>query len=141
MVDKKSLEQIAIQLIGRVRDELPDSVLEWLMRMVPDPQDTTKLCITLASAVPDDQTWSELTAWLVERDRGPRRGRISDYRARYGSVKALEGRIRHLAEDENMNDCQIGELIGCSRSAVRYTRQTANPPIPYGRKRRGRRSP
>jgi hypothetical protein len=62
-VDVPRLEQVAQQLAARVRDEDPVRVWAWLAAELPAPKDWYRLCFVLACAVPDDQTWSELTDW------------------------------------------------------------------------------
>lgn len=57
------LESVAAQLAARVRDEDPEDNRCWLENELPDPADWFRLCFALAAAVPDDRTWTELTAW------------------------------------------------------------------------------
>jgi hypothetical protein len=57
------LTQVAIQLAARVRDDDPEANGRWLVAALPDRADWFRLAFVLAIAVPDDQTWSELTAW------------------------------------------------------------------------------
>lgn len=62
------LAGVAVQLVGRVRDERPDAVGVWLAAQVPDPHDWWALCFLLAAAVPADEPWTNLTAWARLRD-------------------------------------------------------------------------
>lgn len=56
------LEQIAQQLIARVREDDPQANQRWL-HAVTTPDDREALLYVLAAAVPDDRTWRDLTAW------------------------------------------------------------------------------
>jgi hypothetical protein len=57
------LAEIAVELAVRVRDDDPEANGRWLRTQLPNPADWFRLAFTLAAAVPDDRTWSELTAW------------------------------------------------------------------------------
>ncbi|MCY1141354.1 hypothetical protein OWR29_25430 [Actinoplanes sp. Pm04-4] len=59
------LEQIARQLITRVRDLGPDDNGKWLAKQLPDPADWFRLAFVLAAAVPDDRSWRDLTSWVA----------------------------------------------------------------------------
>lgn len=61
-MDVRRLEQIAQQLVARVRDDPPDANARWLAA-VTDADERNALLYVLAAAVPDDRTWSQLTAW------------------------------------------------------------------------------
>ncbi len=61
------LAVIAAQLAARVRDDPPADNARWLRNMVPTPTDWFRLCFVLASAVPDDKTWGDLTMWVHRR--------------------------------------------------------------------------
>jgi len=63
MTDVEELEQVAQELMLRVRDYDPEDNQRWLTFRLPDPADWFRLCFVLACAVPDDRTWRELTAW------------------------------------------------------------------------------
>lgn len=63
MDDVARLEQIAAQLVGRIRDDAPESNGRWLAAELSNPRDWFQLCFVLAAAVPDDRTWTELTEW------------------------------------------------------------------------------
>jgi hypothetical protein len=65
------LAAIAVEFVGRVRDPMltPQANATWLRRQLPFPRDQFALLFVLAAAVPEDQPWSELTAWA---DREPR---------------------------------------------------------------------
>lgn len=58
------LVAIAMQLCARVRDDHPEANGRWLTAVAPDPENWWRLLFILAAAVPDDQTWSELTGWI-----------------------------------------------------------------------------
>lgn len=62
-MDEDELVSIAQQLAARVRDESVEDYTRWLTVMVPDPNDWFRLAVVLACAVPDDQTWNDLTLW------------------------------------------------------------------------------
>lgn len=57
------LAYVASQLATRVRDFEPEDNGRWLTAMLPDPADWFRLAFVLAAAVPDNQTWRQLTAW------------------------------------------------------------------------------
>lgn len=57
------LTKIARELVTRVRDEGPDDNATWLTRKLPVAGDWFRLAFVLAAAIPDDRTWTELTAW------------------------------------------------------------------------------
>jgi hypothetical protein len=57
------LAQTATQLAARIRDENPDDNATWLAQQLPDPGDWFRLSFVLAAAIPDDRTWTQLTAW------------------------------------------------------------------------------
>lgn len=70
MTDKADeLAAIACDLVTKVRDDEPAAVHRWLASVVA-PGDWMALCIVLACAVPDDRTWSQLTAWARIREYG-----------------------------------------------------------------------
>jgi hypothetical protein len=62
-VTPDELAEIAAQLVARVRDDPVRDNARWLALMVPSPTDWFRLCFALAAAVPDDQSWHELTLW------------------------------------------------------------------------------
>lgn len=68
----EELARIAVELVTRVRDDEPEAVHRWLAGKV-DPADWMGLAIVLACAVPDDQSWKELTAWTWVRHMRPSR--------------------------------------------------------------------
>jgi hypothetical protein len=57
------LAAIAAELAVRVRDETPDANGAWLAAELPDPADWFRLAFILAAAIPDDRSWTALTAW------------------------------------------------------------------------------
>ena len=57
------LAQVAAGLACRVRDETPADNLAWLDQQIPDPTDRRDLLFVLAAAIPDDRSWTALTAW------------------------------------------------------------------------------
>lgn len=61
-MDEDTLASIAQQLIARVRTDGPEENARWLTN-VTDESDRWALLFVLAAAVPDDRTWSHLTAW------------------------------------------------------------------------------
>lgn len=67
MTDADRLAEVAAQLAGRVRDEPAEANACWLGAMLPDPSDWFRLAFVLAAAVPDDQSWTELTDWTRAR--------------------------------------------------------------------------
>lgn len=64
MTEVERLEQIAQQLVARMRDDDPEANGHWLAAELPDPQDVFRLCFVLAAAVPDDRSWRQLVAWV-----------------------------------------------------------------------------
>jgi len=64
------LTSVAQELIVRVRDDDPAANGQWLSGVLPDPGDWFRLAFLLATAVPDDRSWTELTSWFTgESDR------------------------------------------------------------------------
>ncbi len=57
------LARIAIELAGRVRDEDAERNGVWLAAVLPEPGDWFRLAFVLAAAIPDDRSWTHLTAW------------------------------------------------------------------------------
>lgn len=96
MSDKADeLARIAVELVTRVRDDEPETVHQWLASVV-DPADWMALAIVLACAVPDDQSWKDLTAWTWVRDLAPSRSLQP-----CGTIAALR---RHQARGERVCD-------------------------------------
>lgn len=62
-MDVDRLEQLAQQLVARMRDDDPAANARWLSAELSDPCDWFRLCFVLAAAVPDDRTWLDLTEW------------------------------------------------------------------------------
>lgn len=62
MTDVARLEQIAQQLVARVREDDPQANQRWLHTNTT-PDDREALLYVLAAAVPDDRSWRQLTAW------------------------------------------------------------------------------
>jgi hypothetical protein len=63
VIDVDQLAAIAAELAVRVRDETPDANAAWLAAELPDPADWFRLAFVLAAAIPDDRSWTALTAW------------------------------------------------------------------------------
>lgn len=61
------LEQIAAQLVAKVRDDDPERNGAWL-RAVTSDEDRWALLFVLAAAVPDDRPWRHLVAWALLPD-------------------------------------------------------------------------
>lgn len=61
-MDEDTLAQIAQQLIARVRTDDPEANARWLTNVTSE-EERWALLFVLAAAVPDDRTWSQLTAW------------------------------------------------------------------------------
>lgn len=59
------LEQLAQELVLRVRDDAPAAVNRWLSTAVPNSVELYRLVFVLACAVPDDRSWKALTAWTL----------------------------------------------------------------------------
>lgn len=59
------LARIAIELAGRVRDVDPEANGRWLAAVLPEPADWFRLAFVLAAAIPDDRSWTHLTAWAL----------------------------------------------------------------------------
>lgn len=57
------LARIALELATRVRDEATERNGIWLAAVLPEPGDWFRLCFVLAAAIPDDRSWTHLTAW------------------------------------------------------------------------------
>jgi hypothetical protein len=62
-MDANRLSEIAAQLAARVREDDPEANGRWLAAVLPEKTDWFRLAFVLAAAVPDDRTWTELTAW------------------------------------------------------------------------------
>ena len=58
------LAAVAVELVGRVRDDEPAAVHRWLRERVAGDE-WLGLAVVLAAAVPDDRPWMQLTAWTV----------------------------------------------------------------------------
>lgn len=61
------LAAVAVQLAVRVRDDEPAANGAWLAEQLPDPADWFRIAFVLAAAVPDDRSWTSLTAWAFLR--------------------------------------------------------------------------
>jgi hypothetical protein len=62
------LAAIAVELVLRVRDvEDPEANGTWLAERLPEPADWFRLAFALAAAIPDDRSWTALTAWTLLR--------------------------------------------------------------------------
>lgn len=64
------LAEVATELVVRVRDDDPEANLRWLGAALDDRQ-RLDLLFVLAAAVPDDQPWHHLTAWVSAPRRVP----------------------------------------------------------------------
>lgn len=74
--DLALLTRIAQELVVRVRDDDPEANAQWLSGVLRDPGDWFRLAFLLATAVPDDQTWTQLTSWFTgDGDRAEARRR------------------------------------------------------------------
>ena len=109
-MDVDHLAQIAAQLTVRVRDEDPEANGRWLTSQLPDPADWFRLTFVLAAAVPDDQTWRQLTSW-TRPDEPP------------GGCGTPTGYSRHIKNGEKACDpCREAErLRGRNRRALAHT--------------------
>jgi len=67
-MDTNRLTEIAAQLVARVREDDPEANGRWLAAVLREPGDWFRLAFVLAAAVPDDQTWTQLTAWHTGGD-------------------------------------------------------------------------
>ena len=69
------LERLAGQLALRVRDYDPEDNGRWLAEQLPNPADWFRLVFVLATAIPDDRSWTSLPAWtrLTVLDEQPKR--------------------------------------------------------------------
>lgn len=67
------LAAIAVELACRIRDYDPADNAQWLTRRLPNPGDWFRLAFVLAAAIPDNQTWTELTAWTRPAPARPAR--------------------------------------------------------------------
>jgi hypothetical protein len=110
-VDVDRLAEIAAQLVGRVRDDVPEANARWLQMQLPDPADWFRLCFALACAVPDDRSWNSLVHWTqvmstpmsttvstVEVDEGAADHRVSKRRLRPHGTPAAAARHRYHRE-------------------------------------------
>jgi proline racemase len=73
-VTEDELSSIAQQLVGRLREDDPEAVNRWLCSVLPSSVEWFRLCFVLAAAVPDDESWKNLTAWtlMARNNRGKR---------------------------------------------------------------------
>jgi hypothetical protein len=60
------LAAVAAELAVRVRDDDPEANSRWLAAVLPTYQERFDLLFVLAAAVPDDRSWTALTAWTVQ---------------------------------------------------------------------------
>ena len=72
------LAAVAVELVGRVRDDDPVDVHRWLLNAMRDSGDWVGLAVVLACAVPDDRKWSQLTEWTWLRNYGDGRPDTDD---------------------------------------------------------------
>ncbi len=64
MADPDYLAAISRELVTRIRDDDPEENGRWLAAVLPDPADWFRLVFVTGALVPDDRTWSQLTAWI-----------------------------------------------------------------------------
>ena len=84
-----ALAAVAVELVGRVRDDEPAAVHRWLRERVTD-NDMMALAVILAAAVPDDRPWTALTAWtLMRKDLRTERFGPIPWRERYAKPTRL----------------------------------------------------
>jgi hypothetical protein len=75
------LAKVAAELVVRVRDDDPEANGRWLATLTD--RERRDLLIVLAAAVPDDQPWAELTAWVPKRQLKPHGTPAAAERHRY----------------------------------------------------------
>lgn len=93
------LAELATELVVRVRDDEPEANFRWLRAVLPEPEDWFALVFLLACAVPDDRSWTALTAWT----RLPHERRLSPH----GTHAAAQ---RHRYHREPLcDDCREAE--------------------------------
>jgi hypothetical protein len=71
------IAETAAQLVARVRDDQPTDVHRWIRLQVADFVATwpghddawVALAVALACAVPDDRSWTDMTAWTRPQSR------------------------------------------------------------------------
>jgi hypothetical protein len=63
------LAKVAVELVGRVRDETADTNWQWFLNALPDPLDREHIAFILAAAVPVDESWKNLTCWAYVSER------------------------------------------------------------------------
>jgi hypothetical protein len=107
----EELEELAQELVVRIRDDEPESVRRWLTAQLPNPADWFRLCFVLACAVPDDRSWKALTAWTVFGLNRPATAEVRELQP-CGTRSAYQ---RHLAHGEE--PCQ-----DCAYAAREYNR-------------------
>lgn len=90
------LAAVAVELVGRVRDDEPAAFHRWLRHALVDagftaPDDDSLAMMTvLACAVPDDRPWTHLTAWtLMRKDLRTERFGPIPWRERYAKPTPL----------------------------------------------------
>lgn len=70
------LAKVAVELVGRVRDDPADANWQWFIERLPDPLDREHIAFILAAAVPVDEPWRNLTCWAYVVERFGRVGRF-----------------------------------------------------------------
>jgi hypothetical protein len=63
------LARVAVELVGRVRDDPADANWQWFLERLPDPLDREQIAFILAAAVPVDEPWKNLTCWAYVSER------------------------------------------------------------------------
>jgi len=90
-MDVNDLAQLAQEMVVRVRDYDPQSNQQWLHAHTT-AADREALLYVLAAAVPDDQPWRRLVAWIddetVRLERRRQQWREAKLRARERSEAA-----------------------------------------------------
>ncbi|WP_431895814.1 hypothetical protein [Micromonospora haikouensis] len=76
------LAEVAQELVVRVRDDDPEANARWLAATLTATEQRDLLYV-LAAAVPDDQPWTELTAWVPKRQLRPHGTSAAAERHRY----------------------------------------------------------
>jgi ribosomal protein S21 len=114
------LEQVAVQLVSRVRDDDPEANARWLHTQLPNPTDWRNLAFVLAAAVPEDRTWRQLTAWTYSEDTTTRR-----FKRPLKPCGTLAAARRHRARGEPVDDACVEAERTYDRERRRAERRAA----------------
>jgi len=113
---EKELVAIAQQIVARIREDPPDEVHQWVHTTAKNLAKQTgnsvitewiAIAITIATAVPVDKTWRELTAWInitpptAERTKNGRTNQGTFFRHPHNNRPGPRGGLpRHIQNNQ-----------------------------------------